>query len=451
MYLAKLNLKMIIIMLAINSYAYNHLIKYQNDRVDKYHFNNLNDGLGFALCDFFDDLRSGSLIFIHESKYNFMINAEAHMLTFRGNKDSPEQLRTRIDLLEIGFMYYFPFSIKTQTQYFGNIDIGIGIKNLIYGNWGGALIQKAVHFTLRQLRPIPKNYENYNYRGFLSAAINYSYMKFFNLENYIDLSYFADYFFKTSIAMDFRNESIGIETKLFYQIQSKINSIETYSKIQEAETGIGIQYRLHSKNFFTINNLNLNNFSTKEKFFSVGGFGIIFTEEYDNTSEDNLYLLNQNFSFGFELMIPFQTRNLIYYIIIPSLKYYFAIATNYDINLTELNSRTNRFSSGLMYELFTKDRFILYICSGIFVSYNQDKKDVKAIYRPLKIKDTLQAGLEIEPGISIETFKYNKVTYNAKIFTKINYHPIIYNTTNSTLETHKLNFNYLGIGITINI
>ncbi|AHH10265.1 Hypothetical protein BCO_0104100 [Borrelia coriaceae ATCC 43381] len=451
MYLIKFPLKIIIIILTINSYAYNYSIKYQNDGVDKYHFNQLNDSLGFAFSDFFDDLRSGSLIFTHESKYNFMINAEAHMLTFRGNKDSPEQSRKRVDLLEIGFMYYFPFPIKTKTQYFGNIDIGIGIKNLIYGNWGGSLIQKAVHFTLRQERPIPKNYENYNYRGLLSAAINYSYMRFFSFENYIDLSYFADYFFKTSIAMNFRNESIGIETQLFYQNQNKINNIETYSRTQEAETGIGIQYRLYSKNFFTINNLNLNNFSNKDKFFSVGGFGIVFTEEYENISEDNLYTLNQNFSFGFDIMIPFQTKNSMYYKIIPKLKYYFAIATNYDVNSTEINSRTNRFSSGVTYEFFTKDRFILYICSGIFLSYNKDKKDVKAIYRPLKIKDTLQAGLEIEPGISIDTFKYNKAQYNIKIFTKINYSPIVYNIKTYNLEQHKLNFNYLGIGIAINI
>ncbi|AHH08072.1 hypothetical protein baBA2_000107 [Borrelia anserina] len=451
MYLSKFNLKTLIIMLAINSYAYNHLIKYQNDGVNKYHFNNLNDGLGFALSDFFDDLRSGSLMFIYESKYNFIINAEAHMLTFRGDKDDPEQSRTRIDLLEIGFIYFFPFSIKTKTQYFGNIDIGIGIKNLLYGNWGGKLIQKAVHFTLRQLRPIPQNYENYNYRGFLSTAINYSYMRFLNFENYIDLSYFADYFFKTSIAMNFRNKSIGIETQLFYQTQSKINSIETYAKLQEAESGIGIQYRLYSKNFFTINNLNLNNFSNKEKFFSVGGFGIIFSEEYENTSENQLYLLSQNFSLRYDLMIPFQTRNSIYYRIMPQLKYYFSIATNYDINLAILNSRTNRFSSGLTYELFTKDRFMLYICSGIFLSYNKDKKDVKAIYRPLKMNSTLQAGFELEPGISINTITYNKVTYNIKIFTKINYSPIAYSTTNYTLEAHKLTFNYLGIGIEFNV
>ncbi|AAX16631.1 hypothetical protein [Borrelia hermsii] len=451
MYLVKFNLKTIIIMLAINSYAYNYSIRYQNDGVDKYHFDNLNDALGFAFSDCFDDLRSGSLIFMHESKYNFMINAEAHMLTFRGNKDSPEQSRKRADLLEIGFMYYLPFSIKTKTQYFGNINIGIGIKNLLYGNWGGALIQRAVHFTLRQMRPIPKNYENYNYRGFLSAAINYSYMRFFNLENYIDLSYFADYFFKTSISMDFKNESIGIETKFFYQAQNEINNMETYSQLQKAETGIGIQYRLHSKNFFTINNLNLNNFSNKEKFFSVGGFGIVFTEEYENNSEDNLYTLNQNFSFGYDIMIPFQTRNSIYYRIMPQLNYYFAIATNYDINLSVLNSRTNRFSSGLTYELFTKNQFTLYACSGIFLSYNQDTKDVKSIYRPLKIKDTLQAGFEIEPGMSINTFIYNKTTYNIKIFTKINYSPIVYNTNNHTLETHKFTFNYIGIGIKINI
>lgn len=135
----------------------------------------------------------------------------------------------------------------------------------------------------------------------------------------------------------------------------------------------------------------------------------------------------------------------------PQLNYYFAIATNYDINLSVLNSRTNRFSSGLTYELFTKNQFTLYICSGIFLSYNKDNKDVKSIYRPLKIKDTLQAGFEIEPGISINTFIYNKTTYNIKIFTKINYSPIIYNTNNHTLETHKFTFNYIGIGMKINI
>ncbi|AFI30895.1 hypothetical protein [Borrelia crocidurae] len=451
MYLAKVSFKAIIIMLVINSHAYNYLMKYQNDGIDKYHFDKLNDGFGFALSDFFDDLRSGSLIFIHESKHNFIINAEAHMLTFRGDKESPEQLRKRIDLLELGFMYYFPILFKTKTQYFGNINIGIGIKNLLYGNWGGSLIQRAVHFALRQLRPIPKNYEHYHYRGFISTAINYSYMGFFYLENYIDLSYFLDYFFKTSISMDFKNQFIGIETQLFYQIQSKIKDIETYLKIQEAETGIGIQYKLYSKNFFSINNLNLNNFSNKEKFFSVGGFGIIITEEYDNPIENNLYLLNHNFSIGYDIMLPFQTRNIIYYKIIPQLNYYFAISANYDINAHEINSRTNRFSSGITYEFFTKNRLILYIASGLFLAYNKDKKDIKSIYRPLKIKDTLQTGLEIEPGVNINAFTYNKTKYNIKIFTKMNYSPLVYNTNNHTLEKHKFICNYLGIGIKINI
>ncbi|WP_024654145.1 hypothetical protein [Borrelia persica] len=451
MYLAKVKLKTIIIMLAINSHAYNYSIKYQNDGINKYHFKNLNDSLGFSLNDFFDDLRSGSLIFIHESKYNFTINAEAHMLTFRGDKESPEHLRTRVDLLELSFMYYLPFLLKTKTQYFGNINIGIGIKNLLYGNWGGSLIQKVIHFTLRQLRPIPTNYEDYNYRGFISSAINYSYMGFFYLENYIDLSYLLDYFFKTSISMDFRNQFIGIETQLFYQIQNKIKDIKTYAKVQEAENGIGIQYRLHSKNFFSINNLYLTNFSNKEKFFSVGGFGIVFTEEYDNTFENNLYLINKNFSIGYDIMIPFQIRNIIYYNIIPKLNYYFAISTNYDINSNKMNSHTNRFSSGMTYEFFKKNLLILYISSGLFLSYNKDKKDIKSIYRPLKIRDTLQTGFEIEPGICINAFTYNKTKYNVKIFTKMNYSPLVYNTNNHTLEKHQFIFNYLGIGIKINI
>ncbi|BCR20722.1 hypothetical protein [Borrelia miyamotoi] len=449
MCLAKLNLKIIIMMIVINSYAYNYLIKYQNDGINKYYFNNLNDCLGFTFSDFFDDLRSGSLIFTYESKYNFIINAESHMLTFRGYKDTPEELRKRIDILEIDFMYYFSYLIGSKTQYFGNIDIGIGMKNLLYGNWGGTLAQKAVHFVLNQLRPIPKNYDNYNYRGFISAAINYSYMKFLNIENYIDLSYFADYFFKTSIAMNFRNESIGLEAQIFYQTQNNINNIETYTKIQEAETGIGIQYRLHSKNFFTINNLIIKNFSNKEQFFSVGGFGIIFTEEYESMSEHSLYTLTQNFSLGYDIMSPLQTRNSIYYKIIDQLKYYFSIATNYDTNLDQINNRTNRFSSGIIYKLFKKDRLVLYISFGITLSHNRDNKDIKAIYRPTKIKDTIQTGFEIESGISIKTIQYNKIMYDIKIFTKTIYSPIVYNIRNNTLETHRLIPNYFGIGIEI--
>ncbi|BCR21553.1 hypothetical protein [Borrelia sp. HM] len=449
MYLGKLHFNIIIIMLAVNSYGYNYLIKYQNDGIDKYYFNNLNDCMGFAFIDFFDDLRSGTLTFKYESKYNFTINTEAHMLTFRGDQDNPEELRKRIDLFEIDFMYYFSYLIQSEKQYLGNIDIGIGMKNLIYGNWGGALAQSSVHFVLRQLRPIPINYDNYNYRGFLSAAINYSYMKFLNIENYIDLSYFADYFFKTSIAINFRNEFIGIEAQIFYQTQNKIKDIEIYSKIQEAETGIGIQYRLHSKNFFTINNLNLFNFSSKEKFFSVGGFGLIFTKEYENTSENSLYTLNHNFSLGYDIMSPLQTRNSIYYKIMPQLKYYFAIATNYDLNLVHINSRTNRFSSGFIYEFFTKDPLTLYISCGIALSHNRDNKDIKSIYRPKKIKDTIQTGFEIEPGISVKTIKYNKITYNIKIFTKITYSPIVYNINNNTLEEQRLTLNYFGIGIEI--
>ncbi|AYE36007.1 hypothetical protein DB313_00565 [Borrelia turcica IST7] len=435
--------------LTINAYSYNYSIKYKNDRVDKYHFESLNDGFGFSFSDFFDDLRSGSLIFTHESKYNFIINAEAHMLTFRGYKDDPEHLRKRVDLFEIGFMYYFPFLIQSGIKYFGEINIGIGIKNLLYGNWGGRLMQQLVHFALRQHRPFPKNYDNYNYRGFLSSAINYSYMRFLNLETYFDLSYFMDYFVKTSIGMDFRNEAIGLEVQLFYQNQNKIHDIETYAKVQKAENGIGFQYRLYSKNLFTTNNLNLTNFSNKEDYLSVGGFGITLTQEYENNSDNVFHTLNQNFSLGYELMIPIQTRSLIYYKIIPELQYYFAIATNYDIDITETNSFANRFSSGIKYELFTKGLFALYISSGIFLSYNKDNKDVKSIYRPIKIKDTLNIGLELEPGVLIETFKYNKAIYNLKIFTKINYSSLVYNIGTNKLDKHKLTFHYIGIGVEI--
>ncbi|AWG42506.1 hypothetical protein CR532_00555 [Candidatus Borreliella tachyglossi] len=445
----KFNITLILIMLATNSYSYNYAIKYKNDGVDKYHFESLNDGFGFAFSDFFDDLRSGSLIFTHESKYNFIINAEAHMLTFRGYQGTAENLIKRVDLLEIGFMYYFPFLIKSNTTYFGDIDIGLGIKNLIYGNWGGTLMQKVVHLTLRQFRPIPENYEKYNYIGFLSSAINYSYMRFLNFENYLDLSYFADYFFKTSIGLDFRNEAIGIETKLFYQIQNKINNIKTYAKVQEAESGFGIQYRIYSKNFFTTNNLNIHNFLDRENFLSVGGFGISLTQEYDNITENDLYTLNQNFAIGYEFMVPFQLRNLIYYKVMPAFKCYFAIATNYDINETEINSLTNKFSSGITYELFTKGLFTLYIGSGIYLSYNKDNKDIKAIYRPIKIKDTLQLGFEIEPGMLIEAFKYNKAIYNFKIFTKMNYSPMVYNIDAKALEKHTYTFNYFGIGVEV--
>ncbi|QMU98920.1 hypothetical protein F0310_00525 [Borrelia sp. A-FGy1] len=435
--------------LTINSYSYNYSIKYKNDKVDKYHFESLNDGFGFSFSDFFDDLRSGSLIFTHESKYNFIINSEAHMLSFRGYKDDPEYLRKRVDLFEIGFMYYFPFLMQSGTKYFGEINVGIGIKNLLYGNWGGRLMQKLIHFILRQYRPFPVNYDNYNYRGFLSSAINYSYMRFLNIETYLDLSYFIDYFFKTSIGINFKNKSIGIETQIFYQTQSKIENIETYAKVQKAENGIGFQYRFYSKNFFTTNNLNLINFSNKEKFLSVGGFGITLTKEYENILENNFHILNQNFSIGYELMVPLQIRNLIYYKFMTELQYYFAIATNYDIDIAETNSFTNRFSSGIKYEIFTKGLFTIYISSGIFLSYNKDNKDIKSIYRPLKIKDTLHLGFEFEPGILIKSFKYNEAIYNLKIFTKINYSSFVYNIDNNKLDKYKLTFHYIGIGLEI--
>ncbi|UER67996.1 hypothetical protein LKV13_00550 [Borrelia sp. BU AG58] len=436
-------------MVAVSAYPYNYSMRYKNDKVDKYHFESLNDGFGFSFSDFFDDLRSGSLIFTHESKHNFIINAEAHMLTFRGYKDDPEQIRRRVDLFEVGFMYYFPFLMKTGEGYFGEINIGVGIKNLLYGNWGGRLMQQLVHFFLRQWRPFPVSYEKYDYRGFLSTAISYSYMRLLNFETYADISYSMDYFFKTSIGIDLKNKAIGLETKLFYQTQSEIHNIKTYAKVQKAESGIGIQYRLYSKNFFTTNNLNLINFSNKNNFLSVGGFGISLTHEYDNNLENDFHIHDQNFSFGYELMIPLQIRSLVYYKIMPELKCYFAIATNYDIDITEINSFANRFSSGIKYALFTKDLFTIYISSGIFLSYNKDNKDIKSVYRPLKVKDTFQMGLEFEPGILIETFKYNKATYNFKIFTKINYSSLVYNTDTNKLDKQKLTFHYIGIGMEI--
>ncbi|WKC57694.1 hypothetical protein [Borrelia sp. P9F1] len=434
---------------AVDACPYNHSIRYKNDRVDKYHFETLNDGFGFSFSDFFDDLRSGSLIFTHESKYNFIINAEAHMLTFRGYKDDPEQVRKRVDLFEVGFMYYFPFLMQSGEKYFGEINLGVGIKNLLYGDWSGRLMQQLVHFVLRQMRPFPINYEKYNYRGFLSTAVSYSYMGFLNFETYTDLSYFMDYFFKVSIGIDLKNEAIGLEAKIFYQTQSKIRSIETYAKVQEAENGIGIQYKLYSKNFFTTNNLNLINFSNKENFLSVGGFGISLTQEYENNWENDFHIDNQNFSFGYELMIPLQMRSLVYYKTMPELEFYFAIATNYDTDITETNSFANRFSSGIRYALFTKNLFTLYVGSGIFLSYNKDNKDIKSIYRPLKIRDTLQLGLEVEPGILMEAFKYNKATYSFKIFTKINYSSLVYNIDTSKLDKHRLTFHYIGIGVGI--
>ncbi len=170
----------ILIISALKAYSYNHAIQFKNEGIDKYYFEILNDGFGFSLSDFFDDLRSGSLIFTYASKYNFIINLEAHMLTFRGYKNSPKSLISRTDLIEIGFMYYFPILLLINGKNFGEIDLGIGIKNLLFGDWGGHLMQSIIHIILNQHRPIPsiKSYDSYNYRGFLSFALNYSYMNF---------------------------------------------------------------------------------------------------------------------------------------------------------------------------------------------------------------------------------------------------------------------------------
>ncbi|AJA89955.1 hypothetical protein OY14_00535 [Borreliella chilensis] len=447
-------LLIIFIISTLNAYSYNHAIQYKNEGVDKYYFEILNDGFGFSLSDFFDDLRSGSLIFTYASKYNFIINLEAHMLTYRGYKDSLESLISRADLIEIGFMYYFPILLLINGKNFGEIDLGIGIKNLLFGNWGGYLTQKLIHLLLNQHRPIPsrKSYDSYNYRGFLSFALNYSFMNFLNLENYIELSYLADYFIKNSIGITLKNENIGFDLKLYAQTQNQIESLKTYSKIQEAETGIGINYRLYSKNFFITNNLNIKNFSPKENFLSVGGFGIIITPgKYIEMpkSKNELNIISNNFYFGFDIMIPFKIRNSIFYKINENLKYYFSISTNYYTNYNETNSFTNRLSSGIMYELFPQKTFNPYIISGLFFAYNQNNQDIKNIFRPIRIKNVFQTGIENELGLLFEMLKYHNTKYIFKIYSKVNYVPLAYNLDKKQLEKHSINFNYLGIGIVI--
>ncbi|WP_151060593.1 hypothetical protein [Borreliella turdi] len=444
----------ILIISTLKAYSYNYAIQYKNEGIDKYYFEILNDGFGFSLSDFFDDLRSGSLIFTYTSKYNFIVNLEAHMLTFRGYEDSPKSLISRTDLIEIGFMYYFPILLLINGKNFGEIDLGIGIKNLLFGDWGGYLIQSIIHLILNQKRPIPgiKSYDNYNYRGFLSFALNYSYMNFLNLENYIDLSYFADYFIKNSIGITLKNENIGFDIKLYAQTQNQIKSLKTYSKTQEAETGIGINYRLYSNNFFITNNLNIKNFSTKENFLSVGGFGIIITpEECIKISEpkNEFNIISNNFYFGFDIMIPLKVRNLIFYKINENINYYFSISTNYYTNYNENNSFTNRLSSGIMYEFLPQKTFNPYIISGLFFAYNQNNKNIKSIFRPIRIKNILQVGIENELGLLFKMLKYRNTEYIFKIYSKASYVPLAYNIDEKKVEKHSINFNYLGIGIVI--
>ncbi|WP_031538411.1 hypothetical protein [Borreliella garinii] len=444
----------ILIISALKAYSYNHAIQFKNEGIDKYYFEILNDGFGFSLSDFFDDLRSGSLIFTYASKYNFIINLEAHMLTFRGYKNSPKSLISRTDLIEIGFMYYFPILLLINGKNFGEIDLGIGIKNLLFGDWGGHLMQSIIHIILNQHRPIPsiKSYDSYNYRGFLSFALNYSYMNFFNLENYIDLSYFADYFIKNSIGIALKNENIRFDIKLYAQIQNQIKSLKTYSKIQEAETGIGINYQFYSKNFFIRNDLNIKNFSTKENFLSVGGFGIIIApEEHTRISEskNEFNIMSNNFYFGFDIMIPFKIRNSIFYKINENINHYFSISTNYYTNYNESNSFTNQLSSGIMYEFLPQKTFNPYIISGLFFAYNQNNQDIKSIFRPIRIKNVIQAGIENELGFLFKMFKYHNTDYIFKIYSKVSYLPLAYNLDEKKLEKHSINFNYLGIGVVV--
>ncbi|WP_199911332.1 hypothetical protein [Candidatus Borreliella tachyglossi] len=436
-----------LIVLAINSYSYNYAIRYKNDGVDKYSLEGINDCFGFSFSNFFDDLRTNAELFTYESKYNFIINAEIHMLTFRGYKDDPEEVRRRADLIEVGFMYYVPFVIKPDITSFGEIHVGIGIKNLIYGNWAGATVQRGIHAIQGLLRPIPEAYDQYDYRGYLSTSLNYSYLRFLNFENYLDLSYFADYFIKTSIGVDFKNEAVGVELQLYYQAQSKIKDMATYSKVQEAESGIGMQQRIYSGNFFATTNLNLHNFSDSEQLFSVGGFGVMYTAEYESITEDALYILTPDFSISYEIMIPLQVRHLIYYQILSDLEYYFAITVNHDMYDFKRSSQTNRFSSGIAYAPCSKGIFTFYIGAGMYLSYNKDNKDIGAIYRPSKMSNTFQLGFEFEPGILLKMFRYNKVLYSLKLFTKINYSPMVYDIEIKALDKHRYTFNYFGIGL----
>ncbi len=286
------------------------------------------------------------------------------MLTFRGYKNSPKSLISRTDLIEIGFMYYFPILLLINGKNFGEIDLGIGIKNLLFGDWGGHLMQSIIHIILNQHRPIPsiKSYDSYNYRGFLSFALNYSYMNFFNLENYIDLSYFADYFIKNSIGIALKNENIRFDIKLYAQIQNQIKSLKTYSKIQEAETGIGINYQFYSKNFFIRNDLNIKNFSTKENFLSVGGFGIIIApEEHTKISEskNEFNIMSNNFYFGFDIMIPFKIRNSIFYKINENINHYFSISTIITLIIMKVIALQINYHRALCMNFYHKKHLIL--------------------------------------------------------------------------------------------
>ncbi|WP_120104934.1 hypothetical protein [Borrelia turcica] len=354
MHLIKLMTAILSLLVVVpNSYSYNHLFQHRNDGVDKYNIELLNDSYGFSFSDFFDDLRSGSIVFTFESKYNFTLNIETHSFTYRGYKDDPIAVQTRTDIIELGALYFFPFTLIKDSSYFGHIDFGIGFKNLLYGNWGGALTQNTLHLLVRQTRPAPVAYEPYNYRGFISSAFLYSYGGLLLLENYLDFSYFADFFAKISFGVDLRNKDIGLVTKLFFQTQNKIDEIKAYAITQEAESGLGIQYKLYSKNFTSVNTIHIENFSSNNRFFSVGGFGVIFTKEYDTPQQHAIFALSNLFSFAYEWMIPFQIRSILYYSLTPQLKSYAAIATNYDINLPDKDSFTNRFSSGISFTLLS--------------------------------------------------------------------------------------------------
>ncbi len=159
--------------------------------------------------------------------------------------------------------------------------------------------------------------------------------------------------------------------------------------------------------------------------------------------------MSNNFYFGFDIMIPFKIRNSIFYKINENINHYFSISTNYYTNYNESNSFTNQLSSGIMYEFLPQKTFNPYIISGLFFAYNQNNQDIKSIFRPIRIKNVIQAGIENELGFLFKMFKYHNTDYIFKIYSKVSYVPLAYNLDEKKLEKHSINFNYLGIGVVV--